>query len=578
LFPNGKNAEPRLVRFASYLIIVLLIAVAYGASLRNGFVWDDETFIVNNKYVYDISRWKAYFASPESISNEPTLSRMYRPVQTLSFALDALLWGKNAGGFHFTSMVLHAACCAAIVFAFRLLIGIRPAIVSALIFAVHPALSEGVLSLSARGNQLYTLFSLLSLGYFVRTERPFDKNHLLCFTALSIALFSKEPAIALAALLPLVQIGFKLPWEIQSKRSLFLYVPTVVSVVFYLLVRAHVVGAANVAPYWGGSFWSSAQMQSKVFVVYLSLLAWPFNLQGRYVITSPTPFPDFALIGALSLNVILVLAGVIAYRAGGRGRLFALATAWFYLSLAPVSNIIPIPGSMMGERFIYFTFAGMIPLLMVAAVGGSVIKKNRVVLAICGIVLLSAWIVTDITRTSVWRDNKSFFVLASRQVPTSIAVQVRMAQEEVASKDVGSALRRLQGILTSKSVSPIERDMAMVHYWYARALLEADRPAEAYKEFKISTTLFKETPKELVLYLAEAATRSGDFSGALVLLEEELRKTGEDDGLWNGLGNVYLMTGNLPSAISCYQQALRINPGNTKAATNLQFALGKRAS
>ena len=34
------------------------------------------------------------------------------------------------------------------------------------------------------------------------------------------------------------------------------------------------------------------------------------------------------------------------------------------LSMAPVSNLIPVPGSMMGERFIYFTFAGMIPLLL----------------------------------------------------------------------------------------------------------------------------------------------------------------------------------------------------------------------
>ncbi|HXX58895.1 MAG TPA: tetratricopeptide repeat protein [Thermodesulfovibrionales bacterium] len=575
-FFGKKDTGSRYFRLVPYLIVILLIAAAYGGSLRNGFIWDDETFMVNNKYVHDISRWEEYFTTPESISSEPTLSRMYRPVQTLSFAIDALLWGKKAGGFHLTSLALHAACCAAIIFAFGLLIGRTLVIASAIIFAVHPALSEGVLSLSARGNQLYTLFSLLSLGAFMRVARPFDRNHFFCLATLSIALLSKEPAIALIALLPVLQIGFNRPWEFQAKQTLLLYLPLVISVALFLLLRAHVVGAAKVVPYWGGSLWATVQMQAEVFVIYLSLLVWPFSLQGRYVIPPPAPFPDPAAIGALLLNVILIVAGVVTYRAGDRPKLLALAIIWFYISLAPVSNIIPIPGSMLGERFIYFAFAGVIPLLAAAA-GESVFKRHAIIAACCGAVVLSSWLVTDITRTPVWRDNKSFFTLATVQVPTSIAVQVRMAQEEIASKETDSALRRLEGILNSRSVSPLQRDMALVHYWYGRALLAADRPPEAYREFRISADLFEEPRKDLILYLAEAAARSGDFRGALSLLEKELKKSMEDDSIWNGMGNVYLMTGDLSSAASSYQQALRINPRNTEAASNLQFVLRRQA-
>ena len=148
---------------AIYLLIIVLVAIAYGNSLHNGFIWDDETFIVNNKYVHDISHWKEYFTTPKSISDDPILSRMYRPVQTISFALDALLWRNNAGGCHFSSLVLHCACCAALIFTFRILIGIKPAIVSAIIFAVHPALSEGVLSLALKGQSVVHAF--LAPGY-----------------------------------------------------------------------------------------------------------------------------------------------------------------------------------------------------------------------------------------------------------------------------------------------------------------------------------------------------------------------------------------------------------------------------
>lgn len=217
-------SEKRLLS-VSLCIILILVAVAYGGSLRNGFVWDDETFIVNNKFVHDLARWPQYFTTPESVSDDHILSRMYRPIQTLSFALDAALWGKRAGGFHLTSLLLHILSCGAIVFSFRTLVGFKPALLAAFVFAIHPALSEGVLSLASRGNQLYTVFALFSLGLFVRVARPFDISHILSIIMAALALFSKEPAIALVALLPLIHAAFKQPWGIRDKRSIFLYAP-----------------------------------------------------------------------------------------------------------------------------------------------------------------------------------------------------------------------------------------------------------------------------------------------------------------------------------------------------------------
>lgn len=49
------------------LFISVMVFIAFGGSFENGFVWDDETFIVNNEYVRDISRWPQYFTDPESI-------------------------------------------------------------------------------------------------------------------------------------------------------------------------------------------------------------------------------------------------------------------------------------------------------------------------------------------------------------------------------------------------------------------------------------------------------------------------------------------------------------------------------
>ncbi len=560
------------LRLASYAAIIILIAIAYGGSLHNGFVWDDETFIVNNKYVHDISRWQEYFTIPESISTVPKLSSMYRPIQTFSFALDAFLWGDNPAGYHFTSLLLHFACCAAIVFAFSGIVGLNAALAGAVIFAIHPALSEGVLSLAARGNQLYTLFSLLSFGFFVRTNYRFGMNYALCVVTLLLALFSKEQGIAVIALLPVAQVVLGKPWKVNNIRSIFLYIPLALATALFLVVRAHVAGTVLVAPYWGGTLWSTVQMQAKAFVTYLSLLVYPFNLRGRYDITVPAQFPDLWVIGAFAINVLFIAGSFFLYRKGNRGKLIAFAAAWFYLSLAPVSNIIPIPGSMMGERFIYFTFAGMLPLLA-AVVEQSLRGKPLLIYASCGAVLSLAWVATDIARTPVWRDNRSFFTLAVRQTPTSMAVQSKMAEEEIASNDFGAALRRIDRVLSNRSKYQVDEVTIDFHLLRGRALLGANRPVEAYNEFKVYTDFHKNISKDLAMLLAEAAARSGNLKDAILLLKGELINSGEDDKLWNDLGNVYLVMKDFPSAVDCYKHALSINPGNNEAASNLQFAL-----
>jgi len=268
--------------FIIILAIMLLVCAAYGLSLNNGFVWDDETLIVNNTYVHTISKWPQYFTLAGTVSNDPVMSRVYRPLQTLSFALDAALWGNWAGGFHLTSLLLHLATCFALFYAFNPLVGHRSSIVAAILFSIHPALSESVLSLASRGNQLYTLLALLSLGFFVRTAKPFDKYHLLSLFAALTALFSKEPAIAYLALLPLFQLVFRQPWNLRDRRSAALFVPFVVIAGLYLSARAMVVASAQVVPYWGGSLGATLVMQAKVFILYLRLLFWPFYLQGRY--------------------------------------------------------------------------------------------------------------------------------------------------------------------------------------------------------------------------------------------------------------------------------------------------------
>ncbi len=79
----------------------------------------------------------------------------------------------------------------------------------------------------------------------------------------------------------------------------------------------------------------------------------------------------------------------------------------------------------------------------------------------------------------------------------------------------------------------------------------------------------KSVPAEVIPYVVEASARSGNLAFATSLLEQELRRTPNNDVLWNDLGNVLAMRGDGRSAVMAYERAVMINPGNQEAAVNL---------
>lgn len=541
-------------------VIVLLVFGAYTSGINNGFVWDDQTFIIENDFVRDISRWPQYFSEPKSVSADPVLSRMYRPVQTLSFAVDYAIWKDRPAGFHLTSVLLHLAACLLVLFAFSPLTGIRPALIAACIFSVHPALSEGVLSLASRGNQLYTVFLLLSIGFFLRSGRPFDRNHVYSFLAATLAFFSKEQAISYPLMLPLIQAVFGRPWKLRSRQSFLLYAPYLAVAALFLAVRSAVVGSEAVMNYWGGSLTATLLMQAKVFVLYLRLLIWPFYLKGRYTIAGPDAWAAAAVVA----HVILIAGAIAAWRRGASGKLCALALAWFYVSLAPVSNLVPIPGSMMGERFIYFTFAGVIPLLVAA--GNLAFRwPLRAILPAAAIILV-LFVSMDVSRAAVWKSNGEYFDVLSKQEPDNPVVKIMAAMCDLEAGRATVAVSRLEGVSLS---APLASDKAKYHYWYGRSLLMADRPFEAYAQLSKAASLSPALNPDLALLLAESAARSNRPDEALSVLKQQLTSAPLEDSLWNGLGNVYAASGNAREAVRCYKKALELNPKNNEAGINL---------
>src|SRR3990172_4497061 len=120
--------------------LALVVAVAHGGAIRDGFLYDDFQLIVDNPVV---SRpdWRMLRTSAEAGSADG--SRGTRPGTLPTYVVDHLAGGGRAAVYHATQVAGHGLV-AVLVYLVGLALWRRPApaIAAALLVALHPAQTE----------------------------------------------------------------------------------------------------------------------------------------------------------------------------------------------------------------------------------------------------------------------------------------------------------------------------------------------------------------------------------------------------------------------------------------------------
>ncbi len=94
------------MRYTAFVIIALLSIAVYANSIPNGFVYDDDIFIVGNPYIRDIRNIPAAFVHPEYLSSWGFKSH-YRPLVMISHTINYWIGGLNPAVFRFTNLLFH---------------------------------------------------------------------------------------------------------------------------------------------------------------------------------------------------------------------------------------------------------------------------------------------------------------------------------------------------------------------------------------------------------------------------------------------------------------------------------------
>jgi hypothetical protein len=165
----GRSARTVLAAGSAALVAVL----AYYEVLSYWFTGTDTIPLIETSRVSTLGGVLGIFAGPLMEGSAFTERALfYRPVASLSYAIDYAIWGLDPFGYHLTDLLLHAAAAALVVWLVAEALDDRlTAAIAGGLFALHPLSVEVVPTPARRHDVLATVFALAAVCLFARATR-----------------------------------------------------------------------------------------------------------------------------------------------------------------------------------------------------------------------------------------------------------------------------------------------------------------------------------------------------------------------------------------------------------------------
>jgi len=285
LRPTAAGADSRPVtrtsaRWADSLaaaVLGVLIAAVYSRFLDADFVGTDSLPAVESSQVHSWSDFVGLWSQPLMAGTDFVVSQavFYRPIASLSFALDSALWGTNPVGYHVTNVLLQVA---ATVLAYGVLrelhLSRSAAVLGAALLGLHPTMATAVPVIARRYD---ALSAALLFGALILLCRRHTVWALVVFAA---SLLAKESAFAAIPLLPLVLLAAWFKADAAIRPPLEAYVrrvaPFVLLGVVVFAIRFAILG--DLGGHREVDIFSANFEEYRVMLNrYILFLFWPFH-------------------------------------------------------------------------------------------------------------------------------------------------------------------------------------------------------------------------------------------------------------------------------------------------------------
>jgi tetratricopeptide (TPR) repeat protein len=491
----------------------------------------------------------------------------------LSLAASYAAGGLHPAGYRLVNLFLHIVCALLLAAVVRRSTGDSClAGASALAWMVHPLASEPVAYITARTESLMVVFVLLTLYASIRAWEPAARARwsVLAVAACAAAMLSKETAVVAPILVLLYdRLVRGAGWRDIGRSRWLLYGGLAAAwlVLAAVLVRAPRAGSVGFSPDPGlvGAVtpWTYLLNQAPMIVRYLRLAVWPVGLVFDYGPPRPIRLAD---VWPHALLVIALAGAAVAWLRRRPG--IAFLGLWFFVTLAPVSTLVPIHTEAGAERRMYLPLMAFVVLAALAAraawvrVAGP--AHRRLALASAALVCVALAVLT-VVRNSEYSSPLALWQTVVDRYPHGRA----RYNLSVALKAAG----REDDAMTMLRASTVDYPEARSVLGFA--LLDRGDVDEGVRQLR---TFLRERPGQYNAVLAHG--RLGDayfarqrYSDAIAEYREYLSRRGDQPSAWTNFGIALAADGQPAEAARAFARAAALEPASAAAHRNLANAL-----
>lgn len=576
-------------------VLVLAVGTVYAGTWSAPFVFDDFLAITQNPTIRDLGKMGDVLSSPLYATGATG-----RPVVSLSLALNYAIGGNGVRGYHIANTLIHAVAALLLFGILRRTLG-RPALrdrfgaaalplagVVALLWAVHPLLTESVTFVIQRSESLLGLFYLLTLYGFIRAvASPAPRRwEILTVVACLLGMGTKEVMVSAPLMVLLydrcfVSGTFRAAW--RARWKLYVAMAATWVLLAYLVAGSHQRGGS----FGGGvSSWDYLLTQCQAIVMYLKLAFWPHPLVVDYGMTVVHRLADVWLQAVL---LVLLAGGTIV--ALHRRLAAGFLGGWFFAILAPSSSVVPLITQTMAEHRMYLPLAAVIALVVL----GAYRWLGRRSLPVWLVLAVAAGFGT-VARNRDYASNVKLWSVTVAELPgnpraqsslgCALAVEgrndealVHLAEAVRLKPDYAETRYNLGNFLfrayrPAEALEHLEAAVRLRPYYFeahfvlAGVLVQLGRPAEALEHFATTLKVRPDYFEARQMY-ADTLAAEGKTAEAVKQYEVALRQRPDNAALHEGLGAVLGRLGRVEEAAAHFGTAVRLDPESLPAHFNL---------
>lgn len=584
--------------------LVSLVIFSFYPAFDNDFVnWDDHEYITENPMVLHPTSENLHQLSKSVISLN------YHPLTMASLWLNARISGvESAFPFIATNVFIHLLNTLLVFFLVRKLVPdkISIALITSIIFGIHPMHVESVAWISERKDVLYGFFFILSMLCYIKyVEKGKSSSYLFAFLAFVIGCGAKAMTVSLVPVLYLLDIYKER--SLKTAKVHFEKIPFIAIALLVGLVAVNVQGGGDFYGYLNRTSDAAALVKSVQFpfyekmaiacyglLFYIEKFLFPFNLaplHPYYAAMEQWYFLGLPLLGVLFLGGLIY--GYLKFPKIAFGLAFYLATIVMVLQLIPVGSAI------VSERYAYLPYIGL--GMTFAFCFEKLLNKIPAGMRWLPIVLMSIYF-SWLTRAQVdiWQSTNTLFTRAVEVYPENPQAREFLATGYWLEGNLDNAIQHLEYAINELKFHSTDtygqlglcwdnkNDIEKANYFYSKAI-ELD-PKNFASRFNRALLLLNEDPEQALADLKYCeASKNMDITiqlpelkatcyGLLGRYEQSIEQfnkailiSRDQSVMYFNRGVTYEKMGLHEKALLDYQKTIQLDPSHKLANQRIEL-------